>query len=306
MTSPIDTYHAIRQSTSHFVDIRGLRYHVREWPANVESAAPHPPLVMLHGFMDVAASFQFLVDALPGDRTVFALDWRGFGLTESPAVDSYWFPDYLGDLDAVLDHFSPGAPVDLLGHSMGGNIAMMYAGVRANRVRKLINLEGFGLPEPAASDAPRRMAKWLDQLKIPQRMRSYQSLQAVADRLQQNNARLTADKARWLAAHWSREATDGQWHLLCDPAHKRVNPILYREAEALACRQQTTAPILWVEGAQTNLLNLYGGRYPREEWDRRLAALPHVEREVLEDCGHMLHHDQPGPLAARINTFLQA
>ena len=305
MSMPLETYVPRRDSTSHFIEVRGLRYHVREWPANATAAVTYPPLVMLHGFMDVAASFQFLVDALPTERTMLALDWRGFGLTESPTVDSYWFADYLGDLDAVLDHFSPTVPVDLLGHSMGGNIAMMYAGVRAGRIRKLINLEGFGLPEPAASDAPKRMAKWLDQLNIPQRMRSYDSLQAVADRLQQNNARLTPDKARWLAAHWSREAADGQWHLLCDPAHKRVNPILYREAEALACRQQITAPVLWVEGAHTTLLALYGGRYPRAEWDRRLDALPRLEREVLNDCGHMLHHDQPGALAARVETFLR-
>jgi pimeloyl-ACP methyl ester carboxylesterase len=303
MVSSVDTYHVIRHSSSHFVEMRGLRYHVRQWAAGRQNA--QPPLVLLHGFMDVSASFQFLVDALPAERTMLALDWRGFGLTESPLVDSYWFADYLGDLDAMLDHFSPTAPVDLLGHSMGGNIAMTYAGVRANRVRKLINLEGFGLPEPVASEAPRRMAKWLDQLKSPQRIRSYKSLQAVADRLQQNNPRLTADKARWLASHWSREAADGQWHLLCDPAHKRVNPILYREAEALAYRQGITAPILWVEGAQTNLLDFYGGRYPRAEWDKRLAALPHVEREVIEDCGHMLHHDQPEALARRISIFLQ-
>ncbi len=292
-----------RESTSHFIMVRGLRYHVRHWPAAEQNT--QPPLVMLHGFMDVAASFQFVVDALPTDQSVLAPDWRGFGLTASPPVDSYWFPDYLGDLDAVLDHFSPGAPVDLLGHSMGGNIAMVYAGVRAGRVRRLINLEGFGLPDPSPSEAPLRYRKWLDQLKTPQRLRPYPTLDAVAERLQQNNPRLPADKARWLAAHWSRQAADGQWHILCDTAHKRTNPILYREAEALACRQQISAPTLWVEGAQTTLLDLYGGRYSRGEWDKRLAALPQVERVVLDDCGHMLHHDQPLALAARIVPFLK-
>ena len=292
-----------RESASHFINVRGLRYHVRQWSA--EDSTAQPPLVMLHGFMDVAASFQFVIDALPADQTVFALDWRGFGLTESPQVDSYWFPDYLGDLDGVLDHFSPQAQVDLLGHSMGGNIAMVYAGVRAERVRRLINLEGFGLPDPSPEEAPKRYRQWLDQLKTPQRLRSYATLDAVAGRLRQNNPRLPADKAQWLAAHWSRQAPDGHWHILCDRAHKRTNPILYREAEALACRQQISAPTLWVEGAQTTLLELYGGRYSREEWDKRLATLPHVERDVLDDCGHMLHHDQPVALAARITKFLR-
>ena len=303
MSSATQIYVPRRESTSVIINVRGLRYHVRRWAA--DGSTSQPMLVMLHGFMDVAASFQFVIDALPADRTILALDWRGFGLTESTQVDSYWFPDYLGDLDGLLDHFSPSVPVDLLGHSMGGNIAMVYAGVRAGRIRKLINLEGFGLPDPSPGEAPGRYRKWLDQLKTPQRLRSYATLDAVAERLRQNNPRLPADKARWLASHWSRREADGQWHILCDPAHKRINPILYREAEALACRAEIRAPTLWVEGAQSTLLDLYGGRYSREEWDRRLAALPNIECVVLDDCGHMLHHDQPLALATRIAKFLR-
>lgn len=297
-------YTPIRTSESDFINVRGLRYHVRRWPVVGKGGANRPPLVMLHGFMDVAASFQFIVDALSADRPVYALDWRGFGLTESPPVDTYWFPDYLGDLDGVLDACFPAEQVDLLGHSMGGNIAMIYAGVRSERVRRLINLEGFGLPDTSPTDAPKRYGKWLDQLKAPKRLQRYASLDAVADRLQLNNPRLPADKAIWLAAHWSRREADGQWHILADPAHKRINPILYREAEALACRQLIKAPTLWVEGKQSKLFEIYGDRYGREQWDARLAAMSNVECLILDDCGHMLHHDQPLALADRIEKFL--
>ena len=124
------------------------------------ASADRPTLVMLHGWMDVGASFQFVVDALAGidgfERAIAAPDWRGFGLTEGPPVDSYWFPDYLGDLDALLDALSPHIPVDLAGHSMGGNAAMIYAGVRPQRVRRLVNLEGFGMPAAAAERWRRR------------------------------------------------------------------------------------------------------------------------------------------------------
>lgn len=258
--------------------------------------------------MDVAASFQFVIDALSPHRTVFAFDWRGFGLTEAPKADSYWFADYLGDLDGVLDalgldHGIKG-PVDLLGHSMGGNIAMFYAGLRPERICRLINLEGFGLPDSAASEAPLRYRKWLDQLKTPKRLRGYANIGEVAARLQENNRRLPIDKALWLAAHWSRKADDGNWHLLLDPAHKRVNPVLYREAEASECRRLIVAPTLWVEGAQSTLLKIYGGRLSRAELDSRLAMLPQLERDVIDDCGHMLHHDQPQQLAARMDQFL--
>ena len=109
------------------------------------------------------------------DRHVVALDWRGFGLTEAPGADSYWFADYLGDLDAALDRLRPDAAVDLAGHSMGGNVVMIYAGVRPQRVRRLVNLEGFGMPETKPHQAPKRYAQWLDELKVQPQLRDYAS-----------------------------------------------------------------------------------------------------------------------------------
>src|SRR5690606_37160511 len=87
-----------RVSESLFFDIRGLRYHVRRW-----GRPDAPALLMLHGWMDASASFQFLVDALEGDWQVYAPDWRGFGETAWSDAPSYWFPDYLADLDRLLD-----------------------------------------------------------------------------------------------------------------------------------------------------------------------------------------------------------
>jgi pimeloyl-ACP methyl ester carboxylesterase len=149
-----------RHAVADFIALRGLRYHVNRWGDASLVRPGRPPLVLLHGWMDVGASFQFVVDALAEaegfERLVWAPDWRGFGRTETPPVDSYWFPDYLADLDALLDRLQPTGAVDLLGHSMGGNIAMTYAGVRAPRVRRLVNLEGFGMPETQPEQAPRR------------------------------------------------------------------------------------------------------------------------------------------------------
>ena len=135
------------------------------------------------------------------------LDWRGFGAERHAATaDTYWFPDYLGDLDALLDHCRPpSAPVDLLGHSMGGNVAMLYAGVRPERVRRLVNLEGFGMPRSSPAQAPKRIAQWLDELKAPQ---DAAPLREPRRRRRRGCARPTRccarDRAAWLAAHWSR------------------------------------------------------------------------------------------------------
>lgn len=301
-------YRARRAAHSDFVALRGLRVHVNRWGDTSLVTPGRPPLVLLHGWMDVGASFQFVVDALAAaegfDRLVLAPDWRGFGRTESPTVDGYWFPDYLADLDALLDALAPAAAVDLLGHSMGGNVVMSYAGVRPERVRRLVNLEGFGLPETNPEQAPKRLLQWLDELKTPAALRSYDSLQAVAERLLKNNPLLAPDKAAWLAPHWSERRADGRWHILGDPAHKRVNPVLYRKDEILAVWKRIAAPLLWVDGDRTDIAQWWGHRYPREEFDARLALVPKVERVRLSPCGHMLHHDQPEALAGHLQRFL--
>jgi len=306
--TPYPVRHAA-QST--FVPLRHLHYHVHTWGDAKEVTPERPPLVLLHGWMDVGASFQFLVDALAEasgfERHVVAPDWRGFGLTEAPGADTYWFHDYLGDLDALLDALLPAArfpAIDLLGHSMGGNVVMSYAGLRPQRIRRLINLEGFGLPATKPHHAPKRLVQWLDDLKTPQALRDYASVDAVAQRLLKNNPLLTPDKAAWLAPHWARQQADGRWQILGDPAHKRVNPVLYRVDEVLETWKAITAPLLWAEGDLTDTTKWWGHRYSKDEFHARLATVPQVQKVVLSPCGHMLHHDQPQALARHLRDFL--
>ena len=301
-------YTELRPGRARLVPVRNVHYQLREWGDASLVTPERPLLVLTHGWMDVGASFQFIVDELARlegpARYVVALDWRGFGGSTSGGADAFWVPDYVGDLDTLLDALSPDAPVDLVGHSMGGNVVMSYAGVRPARIRRLVNLEGFGLPESQPDQAPDRLAKWLDELKAPASLRSYESVDEVAARLRKNNARLPADKAAWLAPHWSARRADGRWHILGDPAHKLVNPMLYRREEVVAGWQRITAPVLWVEGANTDVTKFWGSRYPRADFEARLARVPHLERLLLENCGHMLHHDQPAAVAARMQAFL--
>lgn len=309
MSPPTAPYRPRRPAASHHVPVRGLVYHCLVWGDPAQASVERPVLVMTHGWMDVGASFQFVVDALAaieGDgRCIVAPDWRGFGGSHAAeSTDSYWFPDYLGDLDTLLDAFSPGSPVDLLGHSMGGNVVMSYAGVRPARVRRLVNLEGFGLPATKPHHTLRRIAQWLDELKSPVHLHAYADASAVAARLVKNNPRLPADKAAWLATQWAEPGDDGRWHLRADAAHKRVNPVLYRVDEVLATWRAIAAPLLWVEGADTDVSKWWGDRYPRSEFDARLAEVPQVTHMRLDDCGHMLHHDQPERLAQYLHRFL--
>lgn len=288
-------------SRSDYINVRGLRYHVRHWGAD-----DAPKLFMLHGWMDVAASFQFVVDALKGNWHVIAPDWRGFGLSERPQADTYWFPDYVGDLDAIVDHYAPGEAINLLGHSMGGNVVSLYAGVRPDRVRRLINLEGFGMPVTRPEQSPKRYLKWLDELKEPATLRTYPSEQAVAARLQKTNPRLSDQRAAFLAQHWSSQVGEGEWEIQGDPAHKKSTPLLYQVEEVLACWRAITAPVLWIEADDTNMWQWMGPKeQARIEIDRRLGNLKQVTAKMMPDAGHMLHHDQPQLLAEMIEEFLR-
>lgn len=302
-------YQVQRASRSEYVPIRGWRYHLRHWG---EPEPQRPPLVLVHGWMDVAASWQFVVDAMREQRHIVAPDWRGYGDTTfaGPPPDSYWFPDYLGDLDALLDALFPERAVDLVGHSMGGHVATLYAGARPQRVRRLINLEGFGMPASVPAQAPGRYAHWLDEIRAQRRgdmeLSDYEDADGVARRLMKTNPRLPRDKADWLARQWARPDANGRWAILGDSAHKVSNAVLFRPDEAIAVYQRIGAPALVVTASDDSLGQWWKGRYTLDEFQQRIGHVPNLRRAVIDNAGHMMHHDQPEALARLIEDFLAA
>jgi pimeloyl-ACP methyl ester carboxylesterase len=301
-------------STTEMVLLRDHTISLRHWG---KSGAPI--VVMLHGWMDVGASFQFLVDAMKNDWHVIAPDQRGYGGTQwtREAAGGYWFAEYVADLEAVIDHVSPDVPVHLVGHSLGGNVSGIYAGVRPRRVKKLVSLDGFGIPASSAAKAANAYRKWLDAIKSPPTLSTYASLNAVADRLQKNNSRLTRDRAMWLASHWSELNDDGRWHVRADPAHKLPFSAVYRLEEIIAIWNEVTAPTLWI-GASESEAKQWNG-YANEttvpatreghafgSFASRLAAFRDMKFEVVHGAGHMLHHDSPEEVAALVEAHLLA
>jgi pimeloyl-ACP methyl ester carboxylesterase len=288
----------MKPSLSHYHDIRGLRYHVRTW-----GETHHPRMFLLHGWMDVSASFQFLVDCLRQDWHIIAPDWRGFGLS-AWAREGYWFPDYYADLEALLEIYQPDAPVSLVGHSMGGNVACTYAGMRPQRVARLVTLEGLGMARMNHEQSPGRHAQWLDQLREPPRFRPYKSFAEVAARLKRNNPRLDSVKSEYLARQWARELPSGEVMLASDPRHKIVNPYLFRIDEILACWRRVTAPVLLVTGKDSHSSGWL--RDTPQQLAERKSAFHNLREVSMENCGHMIHHDQPQRLAEHIEEFLQS
>ena len=257
---------------------------------------------MLHGWMDASPSFQFVVDALRREWHVIAPDWRGFGLSEG-GEDCYWFPDYLGDLDAILDLRGGEEPVRLVGHSMGGNVASLYAGVCPARVSQLVAMDAFGLADRFPDEAPGRYQKWLNQLGRPQSFASYDDHAALAARLQAENPRLSAPRAAFLARALGAEDETGCIRRAGDPAHRRINPVLYRRAEAMACWRRVTAPVLYLLPEDAALRRKLGISDAEDIAGK--ACFRDFRELVMADAGHNMHHDQPAAVAAAIETFFE-
>lgn len=276
--------------------LRGVEHHLSIW--GDEDA---PLVVYLHGWGDSGATFQFVVDALRGDYRIVAPDLRGFGRSahRGPA---YWFPDYLADLDALLQELSPDGPVILIGHSMGANVAGLFAGSMPERVSAFVNLEGFGLPDSDPDEAPARYRRWLEASAAGPAFATYADFDPLVARILDKSPRMRADRARFAARRWARREADGRVRLRADPAHRLPNPVLYRRREAEACWRSVSARVLLVCGADTAF------RDALASWlveDPAARPFPGAGLEVIEASGHMLHFEAPEAVADAIDRFLE-
>jgi pimeloyl-ACP methyl ester carboxylesterase len=187
---------------------------------------------------------------------------------------------------------------------------MMYAGARPARIRRLVNLEGFGLPATRPEQAPARYAQWMDELRELRNggmeLKGYDSVQDVARRLMKTNRRLPQDKALWLAHHWAAPDAQGRWEILGDAAHKITSAQLFRVEEILALYRAITAPVLAVEASDDSLGMWWKERYTLAEYHERIRHVADCRTAVVQDAGHMLHHDQPATVAGLIEEFLGA
>jgi pimeloyl-ACP methyl ester carboxylesterase len=293
------TYRVLRTPRHETVRLRGLGIHLTRW--GPEPSTANPPAFLLHGWQDTGATFQFMVDLLQRDWRLAAPDWRGFGRSEWPA-EGYWFPDYFADLDALLEQLSPHAPVRLVGHSMGGNIATLYAGLRPERVRCVVSLEGLGLPRTEPRHAPLQLRRWLDQVTSRPTLKDYESVEQLASVIRFRYPRFSDAQAGFVAAAWSREEA-GRVRLLGDSRHRWVNPYRYQREDAEACWREVKAPMLMLLGEESEYLAKLGA-------DGGEAALrsviPHLEIVRVAGAGHMLHIEKAATVAPLLENFLMA
>lgn len=266
--------------------VRGLP--LRVWELNEGEGAP---VLCLHGWLDQGLAFARVAAGQPG-RWV-ALDQRGHGGSGHLSGGAYYhFPDYLGDLDALVEAL--GGRVRLIGHSMGGTVASMYAGARPEAVERLVIIEGLGALPISEGSMLVRTRQFLSGLRSPPGAMRLESLEEAAARLLRRHEGLSEPHARLLAEHGTRVDGEGRcWSF--DPMHLTRAPYPFREDAYLEFLGAITAPtlILWGEESW----------YPLEIQARRSAAVAGALTATLPG-GHMLPYSAPEALRDHIAPFL--
>ena len=285
----------MRPSRSEFLRIRGLRYHVRRW-----GDAAAPKVFLLHGWLDVSATWQYFAEGLLPHFQVVAPDWRGFGYSEWPQ-DGYWFPDYIADLEAIADLLSPGEPLRLVGHSMGGQVASLYAGARPERVRQLVLLDSLFLPDMEMSLVLKRSRRWLDELKDLPGQKWYATFEELATRVRKQHPTLSEERALFVAHCWGRADGRGRISLCADPKHRLSGPGLYHVEESIVIWREVAARTLFLDGGASP----FARALPAAETARRRACFRDRREAAVPGAGHMLHFDAPEATARQVLEFLQ-
>ena len=288
-------YKPINSGASSFLTIRDKKYHIKSW-----GKADAPLLIYLHGWADTGSTFQFVVDKFQSNWQIIAPDWRGFGRSEN-TNSSYWFPDYLADLDEILRLYSSDQPATLIGHSMGANIASLYAGIMPERISHLINIEGFGLSDSDPKNAPNNYRLWLEQQQSNPEFKPYASINDLIPRILKRSPNMKPEQAEFVAREWSKADSNGRIILRADPFHKLPNAVQYRRQEAEACWNQIIAQTLFIWGENTNFKKQMQLLHDIDFEEHPFFC---ARTECILDTGHMIHFEAPETLAKAIENFL--
>jgi pimeloyl-ACP methyl ester carboxylesterase len=288
----------VRASRLEPIDIGGITFRVRHW--GDDSA---PLLFMLHGWLDSAATFQFVVDALKEEWHVVAPDLRGHGGSHR-THESYFFMQLVADLDAMLERYSPAQPVRLVGHSWGANVSSVFAGVRPERVSHLVNLEGLApIPGFRKGSPGDIIGQWLTNLRAGPQNRRYANHAELAARLRKANPRLAADRALFFAQEFSRARRDGGLEFDVDPYQHVATPWMGHQDVVDSVWPRIVAPVLLVTGSDSFAIKAFEDHPGLLQ--RRMALVRNLKHVNLLGAGHNVHHDRPERIAELIEHFLR-
>lgn len=276
-----------RRPRDCYVTANGLRLHYLDW--GNEAA---PPLLLLHGGMQTAHTWDFFAASVCDRYHVVALDQRGHG-------DSDWAPDgyygrdaYLADLDAFTRAIAL-APFGLIGLSMGGRNAIHFAATYPERVRALVACDVGPEVRPEGVEAIRRFALMPDELD---------TFEDFVQRAHEFNPRRSRESLRGSLAHSLKQLPNGKWtwkydRIFRDPV-RRPQPTTGERATLWSYLEKIACPTLVVIGAQSDVMS-------PEVGERMLRVLPpQSELAIVPNAGHVIHGDNPEGFERVVSPFL--
>jgi pimeloyl-ACP methyl ester carboxylesterase len=284
--------------TSRIYFSQRLRLHYVDW-GNIEA----PPLLLVHGGRDHCRNWDWVAEELRGDWHIIAPDLRGHGDSEWSKTGTYGMAGYVYDL-AQLIHQQRLAPVTIIAHSLGGNIALRYAGLYPENVAKLIAIEGLGpsprmLAQRNARGFPERMRDWIEEQRglsgrLPRR---YASVEDAFRRMQEENKHLTPEQARHLTLHGVNQNEDGTYSWKFDNYVRSWPPYDMTAKNLEELWGRIACPTLLVYGKESWASN--------PEKDGRAAHFRSARIVAVERAGHWVHHDRLDEFLLLARRFLQ-
>jgi pimeloyl-ACP methyl ester carboxylesterase len=286
---------ALLGPTSHYFYSQRLKLHYVDW-GNAEK----PPLLLIHGGRDHARNWDWVAEDLRRDFHIIAPDLRGHGDSQWAIGGSYAMVDYTLDVDQLLRALDI-KEITVIGHSLGGSIALQYTGTYSDRIKKVVAIEGLGPPPELLKQQPpahQRMRVWISEMRALARRHPhrYASLDEAVQRMQEANPRLTPAQARHLTIHGSYRDEDGTYLWKFDNYVRASSPYLFNMVDAFDIWTQVTCPVLLLRGTESWASD--------PEKDGRAEAFKDYTFFNIENAGHWVHHDQLAIFLKLVREFL--
>jgi pimeloyl-ACP methyl ester carboxylesterase len=252
-----------------------------------------PPLLLVHGGLDHARNWDWVARSLREHFHVYAMDLRGHGNSAWAPGALYSIGEHLLDIAALVDALG-GGPVHLIGHSLGGILTLLYSGLYPDRVRKVIAIEGLGLPASHRihRPAPERMRAWIESVRKTEQREphSYPNLDAAVARMKEANPHLSDEVARHLTLHGTNWNANGSLSWKFDNYVRCLPPYGHGIDEQRAVYAEITCPVLLVWGRESWM--------PDPDTEERALVIPNRRVLKVAGAGHWVHHD-------RLDLFLK-
>jgi pimeloyl-ACP methyl ester carboxylesterase len=280
---------------SRYYHSQRLKLHYVVWSEDESK----PPLLLIHGNRDHAHNWDGVARRLVDHYTVYAPDLRGHGDSDWAIGGQYSLPEFVLDTAALVDVLGH-ERLTVMGHSLGGAVALQFAGVYPHRVQKIISVEGLGPRVLERRPAHRRMREWVAYMEQMDRRhpRRYATLDDAVQRMQEANPRLAPELARHLTLYGTRRNEDGTYSWKFDNYVRIRSPYEFNIEDARVIWNQIRCPVLLMRGAES-----WTGD-PEE--DDRASAFHDYRSVVIENAGHWVHHDQIERFLEVVSDFLSS